>query len=146
MDSERRQEGEPKPGPSDRELPPIQGRAAGEGRRSSADDEARWLKRLVESCDEAIISADRDGRILTWTAGAERIFGYANCEAIGRSIAMLWPADQAEALGHIRDQIHRGRGVPPSVMPWRRKDGGELAVRRHSLRSATRMVEYSARR
>lgn len=43
------------------------------------------LAAIVESCPEPIISVTLDAVITSWNAGAERLFGYAASEMIGRS-------------------------------------------------------------
>jgi PAS domain S-box-containing protein len=83
---------------------------------------------LIESSDDAIISEDLRGRIVTWNPGAERLLGYPACEAIGRSIAFLCPADLALEIEHIRAQIHRSERVLPIVTAWLRRDGERIAL------------------
>src|SRR6185295_3760253 len=47
---------------------------------------ARRLAAIVESSDDAILGVDLDGKITAWNHGAERLYGYAAREALGRSI------------------------------------------------------------
>jgi PAS domain S-box-containing protein len=46
-------------------------------------------RRIVEATQEAVILADRDGRIELWNGGAERVFGWSSAEAGDRRRAAL---------------------------------------------------------
>ena len=52
---------------------------------------------LVESAADAIVSADAQGRIVSWNAAAERLFGYTAGNVIGRPLTILIPEGQREA-------------------------------------------------
>jgi PAS domain S-box-containing protein len=47
--------------------------------------------RLVDACPDAIIYADRQGKIRFWNAAATRIFGFAAAEALGQSLDLIVP-------------------------------------------------------
>jgi PAS domain S-box-containing protein len=49
------------------------------------------LKRIVDTSIDGILLADHEGTIIQFSAGAERIFGYAADEVVGRSIDFLLP-------------------------------------------------------
>ncbi|HEV7836292.1 MAG TPA: ATP-binding protein, partial [Caballeronia sp.] len=46
--------------------------------------------------DFAIIVQDPEGRIVSWNAGAERVFGYTAAEAVGQDIDVIFPADDQQ--------------------------------------------------
>ena len=46
---------------------------------------------LISTRSDAIIAADRDGVIRFWNPGAERIFGYVENDAVGRSLDLIIP-------------------------------------------------------
>jgi PAS domain S-box-containing protein len=66
---------------------------------------------IVESSDDAIISKDLNGRILTWNPGAERLFGYTALEAIGQSITLLIPPERLSEETAILDRLRRGERI-----------------------------------
>jgi PAS domain S-box-containing protein len=85
-------------------------RPAAESRteRPAALDERSLLCALVESSDDAIFAMDLDGRILSWSRGAEAIFGYAATEAVGEHMSMLVPHDRLDELRLIMAKLARG--------------------------------------
>src|SRR5262245_1122255 len=56
------------------------------------------LRRMVESVkDVAIFTVDPQGRVATWNAGAEYLFGYAEPEAVGREFAVIFTPEDRDA-------------------------------------------------
>lgn len=75
---------------------------------SEAHLRSQLLTALVETSGDAIMSYDLDGRINTWNAGAERLYGYTPEQAIGQSMEVLYPADHAKRIQQYRDEIIAG--------------------------------------
>ncbi|HEY6930124.1 MAG TPA: PAS domain S-box protein [Thermoanaerobaculia bacterium] len=98
-----------------------------EDERKAADD-ARRLAAIVDSTDDAIVSKDLNGRILTWNAAAERLFGYTSEEIVGQSIRTLLPDIRADDFFSILDRIRRGERVEHYETIRRRKDGTLIEV------------------
>ena len=46
---------------------------------------------ILSTQSDAIVAADKQGAIIFWNPGAERIFGFARAEAIGRSLDIIIP-------------------------------------------------------
>lgn len=78
---------------------------------------------IVDNSDDAIISKNLDGIILSWTPGAERLYGYTAAETIGQSVTMLIPPDRVDEEPHILEQIRRGEQVDHYETVRQRKDG-----------------------
>src|SRR4249920_137459 len=78
---------------------------------SSAASAARMLAAIVESSDDAIIAKDLDGTILSWNAGAERMYGYPAAEVVGRSIYSIVPEPFVGELATILERIRKGERV-----------------------------------
>ena len=88
--------------------------------RKQTEAIAGYLASLVESCDDAIIGKTLEGTVISWNAGAERLYGYTPSEIIGHSISMLFPHyGPHELLEKIREGKHGGRYETIG----RRKDG-----------------------
>jgi len=71
-----------------------------------------FLRRLLDSSPDGIVSADMSGRILLFNLGAERILGYEREEAIaGVNLSRLYPEGMAdELLERMRSEQHGGKG------------------------------------
>jgi PAS domain S-box-containing protein len=91
--------------------------------RRNAELAAQHLAAIVASSDDAIVSKDIEGTILSWNAGAERLFGYPAEEAIGKPITILIPEDRIDEETTILDGIRRGEGLVDFETVRRHKDG-----------------------
>jgi PAS domain S-box-containing protein len=60
-----------------------------ERRRRALAAKAEELGLLLQSSLEAIVGLDREGRIVFWNRGAEKIYGYTEAEALGAELALL---------------------------------------------------------
>ncbi|HYE98671.1 MAG TPA: PAS domain S-box protein, partial [Planctomycetota bacterium] len=91
----------------------------------ASEDAASRLAAIVESSADAILSESLDGEILTWNRAAERMFGYAAEEVIGRPSSLLVPPDRRGELGPALDRARDGQSTlfPETV---RLRKGGIL--------------------
>src|SRR6186713_2393596 len=88
----------------------------------------RHLARLVESSDDAIVSKDLNGTIVSWNRAAERMFGYTATEAIGRSIRMIIPADRQAEEDMVLGRIRAGKAITHFETIRQRKDGTLIPI------------------
>ena len=88
---------------------------------------------LLATRSDAIVAADREGNILFWNPGAERLFSYARDEALGRSLDLIVPerlrARHWEGYARVMatGQSRYGEADVLAV-PALRKDGSTLSV------------------
>jgi PAS domain S-box-containing protein len=97
-----------------------------EGRRH--EQALSRLATIVETSQDAILTKTLDGTITSWNPGAERMFGYAAGEAVGRPIAMLVPPDCAAQEAEFFRRLAAGERVEHFETERIRKDGQRLRV------------------
>jgi PAS domain S-box-containing protein len=76
-----------------------------------AERDASLLASIVESSDDAIVSKNLEGIIMSWNQGAERLFDHTAAEVIGKSIETLIPPDRIEEETGILARLRRGERV-----------------------------------
>lgn len=86
------------------------------------------LATIVETSGDAITSMSLDGTILTWNAGAERLFGYTAAEVIGKKIELILPPERSSEERDILDRVRTGEVVGPYDTIRRTKAGGQVEV------------------
>ena len=75
-------------------------------------EEARFRhSAIVESSEDAIISKNLDAVIVSWNAGAQRIFGYTEAEAVGRPITILIPPELQDEAKKILEKLRAGERI-----------------------------------
>jgi len=87
-----------------------------------------FLASIVESCDDAILGVTLDGTLVSWNAAAERLYGYAASEIIGRPITVLYPPYRPEEFPDILDKIKQGQQIDHFETVRVRKDGTPVDV------------------
>ncbi|MEA3208731.1 MAG: hypothetical protein QOE70_1788 [Chthoniobacter sp.] len=91
--------------------------------RKLAEQAAGMLAAIVDSSSDAIVGKDLHGIVTSWNGGAEKIFGYAAGEMIGRSITLLIPPDRQDDEERIQARIRRQESVEHFETVRMRKDG-----------------------
>ena len=96
--------------------------------RKSAEQVTSELAAVVANSNDSIVSCTLDGEIRSWNAGAERIFGYAAEEAIGRPLHMLMPSDRIDEFPQMLLAVQRGENISNYETVRLRKDGRKINV------------------
>jgi PAS domain S-box-containing protein len=99
----------------------------------SGQPQTELRKRVLEACPDAIIYADREGKIRFWNASATRIFGFTENEALGQTLDLIVPEAQRTRhwQGYNRviagGKSRYGEGEVLAV-PAMRKDGTRISI------------------
>jgi PAS domain S-box-containing protein len=96
--------------------------------RKASEENAQRLASIVQSSDDAIISKDLQGIIKSWNRGAERLFGYAAADVIGKPITILIPPERLDEEPSILERIKRGERINHYETIRRRKDGSMVDI------------------
>jgi len=98
----------------------------GELRRLQAA--AQHFAAIVDSSEDAIISKDLDGVVLSWNQAAERLFGYAADEMIGRPIRLIIPHDRQDEEDTVLAAVRRGDVLDHFETVRQRKNGSLVPI------------------
>jgi len=90
------------------------------------------FERFVQVAGDAVIAVGTDGKITLWNLAAERIFGYSNDEALGKSLDLIIPERFRERHWHgFREVAQSGQtkyGADVLRVPALHKDGRPLSI------------------
>jgi PAS domain S-box-containing protein len=96
--------------------------------RKRAEAEASQLALIVESSEDAIVGKSLDGKIRSWNAGAERIYGYSASDVLGQPVRILIPPEQHDELPEILEKLKRDERIQHYETIRVRKDGRRINV------------------
>ncbi|MCK0208182.1 PAS domain-containing protein [Starkeya koreensis] len=87
---------------------------------------------LVAAIGEAVVVSDTKGRITLWNAAAERMFGFAEDEALGQSLDLIIPERQRRRHWEGYDETMRSGqtkyGTQLLRVPALHKEGRTLSI------------------
>jgi PAS domain S-box-containing protein len=92
------------------------------------DDPAALLAAIVECSDDAIVAETLDGTIISWNAGAERLYGYRAPEIVGQNISIIVPGDRGSELDAILVRLRGGECIEHLETKRVCKDGALVEV------------------
>src|ERR1041385_352838 len=96
--------------------------------RKRVEETRAHLAAIVACSDDAILSKTLDGIITSWNPGAERMFGYAASEVVGKPMLMLFPKDRIGEEADILARIRRGERIDHFESVRIRKDGKPIDI------------------
>ena len=83
---------------------------------------------VAGSAADAIVTIDLGGAITGWNAGAERLYGYTEDEALGRTLGLVEPPARRQRFGElVRAVMGCSRALGVEVVRWR-KDGSRVEM------------------
>jgi PAS domain S-box-containing protein len=96
-----------------------------------------YLTAIIESSEDAIISADAQGRIQSWNPAAVRMFGYAPGEVIGKPATWFIPSERRAEEEALLNRIRSGERIENYEAQRLRKDGTlvEVSVSMSAIKS-----------
>lgn len=95
--------------------------------RKTRENDALYAA-IIESSNDAIISKDLDGTILSWNKGAEKLYGFKAKEIVGLPIDYIIPANRREEYQQFLNKIKEGESIKHFSAVRLRRDGTEIKV------------------
>jgi len=86
------------------------------------------LAAIIESSEDAIGSTTLDGIIRCWNAGAERLFGFSQSEAVGQHVTLIIPPEGHQEDARMVERLQRGERIEHFETQRVAKDGRRIDV------------------
>jgi len=86
------------------------------------------LAAVVAHSNDAIVGCTLEGKIVSWNVGAERIYGYASEDMIGKPLDLLIPPDRLDEFPQALTAVGRGDSLANYETIRLRKDGKRISV------------------
>ena len=110
----------------------ITERKAAEGRLREAN---QLLSAVIDASPLAIIMLDDEDRVCSWSAAAERMFGWTSAEVVGQRLPIIPPEREGEIMRLHNVAPGDWRGVIGLETQRIRKDGSRIDVSVSTARS-----------
>ena len=88
----------------------------------------RLFSAVVEASNDAIITQALNGTITGWNPAAERLFGYAEQEAVGQHISLIVPPHRRDEVDELLARVGRGEQIERFETVRVHKDGHNVDV------------------
>lgn len=96
--------------------------------RERVAEVTRRLAAIVESSEDAIFGKTLNGIIISWNAGAQRMYGYTAAETVGQPSTMLCTPDNRDSVLRSLEQVKRGIHIEHFETTRVRKDGRQIDI------------------
>jgi PAS domain S-box-containing protein len=96
--------------------------------RKLAEEQIRYMSRLMEDTSDAIFSTDLSDHICTWNRAAERLFGFSGSEVKGKLATVILRAQNTEADQQKLRQLLAERKYWKGEVVYLRKDDSPLNI------------------
>lgn len=96
--------------------------------RKRIEERLSQLASIIESSNDAIIIHTLAGTMVSWNAGAQRLYGYEAGEVLGKSGTFLLPPDHRDELPSMLDRLKSGESVEMHDTVHVRKNGDFIDV------------------
>ena len=106
--------------------------ALDQAERRALEDEERYHAIIDSAIDNAIIAMDADGIVTSWSAGAERIFGWSAADMCGSPADRFFTPEDCAA------------GIPDREFTLARRDGRASDERWHLRKDGSRFFAHGA--
>ena len=115
-----------------REAAPAGARSGPGGSEALAEGAARDLAEMLDLATDGAVALDSAGRIQSFNASAERLFGYAAREVAGESVLMLLAPPSHPTATALLENLSRiddgSSSEPPTAVVGRDRDGAPLPL------------------
>lgn len=92
------------------------------------DYEKNYLYNLVKSSNDAIIGIDLEKNIISWNAGAEKLYGYSESEVLGKSISVLIPQRREDEISFEIEKVKQNKEIKNFQTERKTKSGKVISI------------------
>lgn len=96
--------------------------------KQAIERQLQFLSSILDNSKKAIVGLDKDGKILTWNRGVERMTGLSSDEMLGRTLLHLSAPGAIASCEDVLHVVSEGRSVETHETTWIHRDGHPIDV------------------